>query len=247
VDGDSRQRSHPTALKDEPDKLRGYRADHPDAETAAADPAPKTRDTVNTPDIPGSDTPVSPVDTATSRAEALIASTTPGQVHGPEVRAAINQAPRQDQQRLAEEVAAKAASKEAIAVFSEHLLASYASLMPANPRLVTRVANMFGMLMALGLQTGHHEPQDYIARAAIMFVRFPALVDELLSEPNPPVIAPQPAGHSADAPARATTLWWRRDVQQVLRDEQNQTPGQSTHPAGSSTPRGERNATSRRA
>jgi hypothetical protein len=155
-------------------------------------------------------------------------------VYGARVREAIDQAPRHDQQRLAEEVAAKAASKEHFAAFSEHLLAGYAPLMPANPRLVARVANTFGMLMALRLHVGHREPQDYVARAAIAFVRFPALVDQLLSDPDPPELEPppdlkpaaQPHGSEvrADGHASASTrrCWWRRDVQQVLRDEQGQ-------------------------
>jgi hypothetical protein len=137
-------------------------------------------------------------------------------------------APRQDQQRLAEDVAAKAASKEAISAFTEHLLATYTPLMPANPRLVTRVANTFGMLMALGLHVRHHEPEDYVVRAAILFVRFPALVDELLSGDDPPVIDPADRAPAVDVPGNSAadaakpTSWFRRDVQQVLRDEQGQ-------------------------
>jgi hypothetical protein len=200
----------------EPEKPHAPRRPEPDP---IADPALPARES------PSDAAPALPDDPATAQAEALIASTTPGQVHGPQVREAIEQAPQQDQQRLAEEVAAKAASKEAIAAFSEHLLARYTPLMPANPRLVARVANTFGMLMALGLHVGHHEPQDYVARAAIIFVRFPALVDQLLSDPDPPVI--DPAGstgvsHNADASATGRLSWSRRDVQQVLRDEQGQ-------------------------
>ena len=86
---------------------------------------------------------------------------------------------------------------------------------PANPRLVTRVANAFGMLMALQLQLGRRDPEDLVARAAIMFVRFPTLVDQLLSEPDPPAIDPT----TAPADNGGTSPWLRPDVQQVLRDQ----------------------------
>jgi len=48
--------------------------------------------------------------TATDTAHRLIAATSAGQVHSGHVRDAIDQAPSADRQRLAEEVAAKAAS-----------------------------------------------------------------------------------------------------------------------------------------
>jgi hypothetical protein len=137
------------------------------------------------------------------------------------VQQAIRHAPAEDRQRLAEEAAGKAASQEAIAAFSEHLLASYVPIMPANPRLVTRVANTLGMLMVLRIHLGHHEPEDYIARAAIIFVRFPSLVDTLLSDPDPPVIDPAAPADTA-AEDGTSSPWFRRDVQRVLRDEHNQ-------------------------
>jgi hypothetical protein len=70
--------------------------------------------------------------------------------------------------------------------------------MLTNPRLVARVANTFCTLMEWGLHVGHRETEDYVARAAIMFVRFPALVDELLSEPDPPMIDPASRHRGAD-------------------------------------------------
>jgi hypothetical protein len=159
---------------------------------------------------------------ATLEAERVIAATSPSQVLSSGVQQAIRHAPAEDRQRLAEEAAGKAASKEAMAAFSEHLLAAYAPIMPANPRLVTRVANTFGMLMVLRIHLGHHEPEDYIARAAIVFVRFPTLVDTLLSDPDPPTIDPTTAPTDADTKDTTSSPWFRRDVQHVLRDEHNQ-------------------------
>ncbi|MGH3911147.1 MAG: hypothetical protein ACRDRM_09995, partial [Pseudonocardiaceae bacterium] len=55
--------------------------------------------------------------------------------------------------------------------------------------------------------------QDTVARAAILLVRFPALVDDLLSAVDPPALVPP-----ADAgPKDPVSAWLRRDVQQVLR------------------------------
>ena len=153
------------------------------------------------------------VDSATQRAEHLIADAAPGEVHSHSVRAALDNTTGKERQRLAETIAAKAASPEALSAFSEDLLTRYTPLMPANPRLVKRVANAFGMLLALGLHLDHHEDEDTIARAAIMLVRFPTLVDDLLSAPDPPVLDP-PANASPTDPA---SPWLRRDVQQVLR------------------------------
>jgi hypothetical protein len=223
---DARRPASATRTGD-PERSRAERATRRPEPTTAADDAQRSAQPADRDEAAGAD--ADRIDTSsdapeTRRAEALIASTTPGQVHGAEVRAAIDQAPRQDQQRLAEEVATKAASKEAVAAFSEHLLARYTPLMPANPRLVARVANTFGMLMALGLHVGHHEPGDYVARAAIMFVRFPALVDQLLSDPVPPVVDPAALGaaRNGDAAASAGMSWSRPDVQEVLHDEQGQ-------------------------
>jgi hypothetical protein len=141
----------------------------------------------------------------------LIDQTAPGDVHGSRVRAALDQAPPADREQLAEQIATKAATPEAVAAFSEHLLTRYAAVMPANPRLVKRVANTFGMLHALGLHLAHHEDNDTIGRAAIMFVRFPTLVDQLLSDPEPPSTRSGP-GHAPEA----QTPWQRPDVQQLL-------------------------------
>ncbi|HET8683701.1 MAG TPA: P-loop NTPase fold protein [Micromonosporaceae bacterium] len=144
----------------------------------------------------------------------LIADTAPGEVHGPQVRAALDKAPPAQREQLAEQVATKAATPEAVAAFAEHLLTRYTAAMPANPRLVKRVANTFGMLQALGLHLAHHEDDDTICRAAIMFVRFPTLVDQLLSDPEPPSTQPEPG----QAP-ESSTPWLRPDVQQLLTHE----------------------------
>ncbi|HEY6424680.1 MAG TPA: P-loop NTPase fold protein [Pseudonocardiaceae bacterium] len=163
---------------------------------------------------PASAAPEPPsADSANQRAERLIDEAAPGEVHSQSVRAALDNTTGTERQRLAETIAAKAATTEALSAFSEDLLTRYTPLMPANPRLVKRVANAFGMLLALGLHLGHHEDEDTIARAAIMLVRFPTLVDDLLSASDPPVLDP-PADASPTDPA---SPWLRRDVQQVLR------------------------------
>jgi WD40 repeat protein len=63
----------------------------------------------------------------------------------------------------------------------EHLLTRYSEFMPANPRLIKRIANIWGMLGAVQLSLGRTLPEDHVARAAIMYVRFPAEVETLLS------------------------------------------------------------------
>ncbi len=139
-------------------------------------------------------------------------------MHSRSVRAALDNTTGTERERLAEAIAAKAATNEALAAFTEDLLTRYTPLMPANPQLIKRVANAFGMLLALGLHLGHHEDEDTVARAAILLIRFPTLVDDLLSAPDPPMLdppaEPSPAGSSATGPASS---WLRRDVQQVLR------------------------------
>ena len=100
------------------------------------------------------------------------------------------------------------ASSEAMAGRRDHLLQEFPSLMPANPRLIKRVANTFGMLLAMKGYLGHNEDSDTIARAAIMLVRFPNLFDELIDAATLPPTSPDKA--SEDSP------WLRPDVQQVL-------------------------------
>jgi WD40 repeat protein len=94
---------------------------------------------------------------------------------------------------------------------THHLLERYADLLPANPRMVKRVANTWGMLLALQAHLGHTEGPDILARAAIVFVRFPALVDVLLSAASVPHADPALTGHE-----RSASPWLRPDVQEVL-------------------------------
>ena len=104
--------------------------------------------------------------------------------------------------------ARREASPEAVALRRDHLLQEYGTLMPANPRLIKRVANTFGMLLALKGHLGHSEDIDTVVRAAIMLVRFPSLVDELLTA------ARLPAMLLSDATADST--WLQPDVRQLL-------------------------------
>jgi hypothetical protein len=92
--------------------------------------------------------------------------------------------------------------------------------MPANPRLIKRVANAWGDA-ARGPEPpaprpppADHEPHDVLVRAAILFVRFPTLVDDLLTRPAPPTFEP-PAAHQ-QRPAPPENPWLRPDVQQLL-------------------------------
>jgi hypothetical protein len=62
---------------------------------------------------------------------------------------------------------------------SNHLLHTYAGLMPANPRMIKRIANALGMLHAIRLHVQHTEDDDAMARAAILLVRFPVLAARL--------------------------------------------------------------------
>ena len=62
---------------------------------------------------------------------------------------------------------------------SDHLLHTYAGLMPANPRMIKRVANAWGMLRAVQIHVEHTEDDDTMARAAILLVRFPVLAARL--------------------------------------------------------------------
>jgi hypothetical protein len=104
---------------------------------------------------------------------------------------------------------------------AEHLLAQYFELMPSNPRLIKRVANTWGMLRAVQLHLNLNEKQDTVVRAAIMFVRFPSLVDELLSSAESPltqVLAKSSSGSAASS-VDAASAWLRPEVQRLLTDE----------------------------
>lgn len=93
-----------------------------------------------------------------------------------------------------------------------HLLTNYAEILPGNPRLIIRIATAWAMLRAVAVSLGrpvadeHHS--DLLVRAAVIWIRFPVLVDEILDSDSPPIIDP---GNPACSPR-----WRRRDVQQVL-------------------------------
>ncbi|MGH3975652.1 MAG: hypothetical protein ACRDS9_20315, partial [Pseudonocardiaceae bacterium] len=71
------------------------------------------------------------------------------------------------------------ATAAATDVRSAHLLHTYAGLMPANPRMIKRIANALGMLGAVRIHVRHTEDDDAMARAAILLVRFPVLAARL--------------------------------------------------------------------
>ncbi|MDX6390070.1 MAG: hypothetical protein QOJ73_1133 [Streptosporangiaceae bacterium] len=71
------------------------------------------------------------------------------------------------------------ATAAATDVRSAHLLHTYTGLMPANPRMIKRIANALGMLRAIMIHVRHSEDDDAMARAAILLVRFPVLAARL--------------------------------------------------------------------
>jgi hypothetical protein len=71
------------------------------------------------------------------------------------------------------------ATAAATDVRGDHLLHTYAGLMPANPRMIKRIANALGMLKAIKIHVRHTEDDDALARAAILLVRFPVLAAQL--------------------------------------------------------------------
>lgn len=118
-----------------------------------------------------------------------------------------------DRERAANQALADA-SPVATAEREAHLLTLFSQILPPNPRLIRRVANTWGMLEALKSHIGHSEPDETVVRAAILFVTFPSLVDQLLSEPDPPRMparVDELPSFSATAP-----VWLRSDVLGVL-------------------------------
>lgn len=98
--------------------------------------------------------------------------------------------PVRDQESLQIDRVLQEATAAATAVRSHHLLHTYAGLMPANPRMIKRIANTLGMLRAVQTHVGHIEDDDAMARAAILLVRFPVLaarlrLDDLLNCTDP--------------------------------------------------------------
>jgi len=98
------------------------------------------------------------------------------------------------------------------ALLVTHLLTRYSAILPGNPRLIIRVASAWAMLRAvaqsLNLGMDGKRETDLLIRAAVIWVRFPVLVDEILDAAEPPIID---ANMSDCAPR-----WRRRDVQEVL-------------------------------
>ena len=111
-----------------------------------------------------------------------------------------------DRIRVATAVAGRIASPEAAEGLRRHLLQEYAELMPTNPRLVKRVANAYGMLQAVDMHLHSNQDKDTLIRAGVVLVRFPQLVDKLLSRPTLAAVD----GTTAADP------WTRPDVRRVL-------------------------------
>jgi hypothetical protein len=98
------------------------------------------------------------------------------------------------------------------ALLVTHLLTKYSAILPSNPRLIIRVATAWAMLRAvaqsLNLGIDGERETDLLVRAAVIWVRFPVLVDEILDADQPPIID----SNRSDC----TPRWRRRDVQEVL-------------------------------
>jgi KAP family P-loop domain/WD domain, G-beta repeat len=95
-----------------------------------------------------------------------------------------------DQERVQVDRVREEATAAATRVRSDHLLHTYASLMPANPRMIKRIANALGMLLAVRRHVQHTENDDAMARAAILLIRFPELaarlrLDDVLNGEDP--------------------------------------------------------------
>jgi hypothetical protein len=95
-----------------------------------------------------------------------------------------------DQERVQIEQVRQEATAAATDVRGHHLLHTYARLMPANPRMIKRIANALGMLQAVRRHVQHTEDDDAMARAAILLVRFPEHAarlrhDDLLNDTDP--------------------------------------------------------------
>ncbi|HEU5157177.1 MAG TPA: P-loop NTPase fold protein [Streptosporangiaceae bacterium] len=100
---------------------------------------------------------------------------------GPQADPALPDAtpPVRDQESMRIDRVRQEATPAASDARGHHLLHTYASLMPANPRMIKRIANTLGMLQAVRYHVGHTEDDDAMARAAILLVRFPVLANRL--------------------------------------------------------------------
>ena len=164
------------------------------------------------------------VDARTHEVMGKVRAALPGDVYGEELTAEISSLPESKRQQVEATRAAVAATEEATERRRRHLITRYRDLLPSNPRLIKRVADAAGMLMALGSYTNHRESQDVVYRAAIAMVRFPSLVDALLTDQRMPdeaggsSTAGERAVESADAKSKpsARQMWERVDVQEVV-------------------------------
>lgn len=111
---------------------------------------------------------------------------------GPRVDQALPRAtpPTHDRESMQIDRVRQEAAAAANDVRGHHLLNTYAGLMPANPRMIKRVANALGMLQAVRIHVQHTEDDDAMARAAILLVRFPVLaarlrLDDLVNDKDP--------------------------------------------------------------
>lgn len=147
----------------------------------------------------------------------LIERRDPGELRTRDTNAKLFREPlaRKDAIEVERRRVEKEASPTAMALRLDHLLTTYSSLMPPNPRLIKRVANTWSMLLAVQshLNVGRWRtapPDDLLVRAAIMFVRFPTLVDELLS------CATLPSTDGTRGSGTTGSPWHRPDVQELL-------------------------------
>lgn len=111
---------------------------------------------------------------------------------------------------------ASAANARSVRRREVHLLHSYSDLLPSNPRHIRRVTNAWVMLEALKLHLRHDEDDDTLIRAAIIWVSFPSLVDDLLSSSGNETIERKEEVAAASLTGQADPTWERADVASLL-------------------------------
>ncbi|PPK62738.1 P-loop NTPase fold protein [Actinokineospora auranticolor] len=113
--------------------------------------------------------------------DVLAARTAPTTGVKPQPRQQPAPPPAQEQEQLVH--ARREATAEVLQARGDHLLHTYADLVPPNPRMIKRIANALGMLLAVQIHVRHAEDDDALARAAILLVRFPLLAARLRHDP----------------------------------------------------------------
>jgi hypothetical protein len=89
------------------------------------------------------------------------------------------------------------AGSEETEIRTAHLLGNYLEIMPPNPRQIRRIANCWGMLLALQSHLGRDFDPDVLVRAAVLYVRFPSVYHKIMSANRAPSLFPDASPESA--------------------------------------------------